>query len=62
LKVRVFPDELMADTHEPPLTAAERAAGEQFWRDGWAIEHERDAWRALLAGFLRPVPRGLPRP
>ena len=49
LKVRIYPDELMADTHEPPLTEDERAAGERFWRDGWAAENEREAWRALVA-------------
>jgi hypothetical protein len=55
LKVRIYPDELMADTHEPPLTEQERAAGIQFWRDGWAAERERDAWRALVT--LLPSPR-----
>jgi hypothetical protein len=55
LKVRVYPDELMADTHEPPLTAAERAAGEAFWRDGWDPANEGAAWRALVAQF--PAPR-----
>lgn len=55
LKIRVYPDELMADTHEPPLTAAERAAGETFWRDGWDPANEGAAWRALVAQF--PAPR-----
>jgi hypothetical protein len=55
LKVRIFPDELMADVHEPPLTKEERVAGEKFWRDGWAPEKERDAWRALVA--MCPAPR-----
>ena len=47
--MRVYPDDLMADTHEPPLTEEERAAGEKFWRDGWAPENEREAWRALVS-------------
>jgi hypothetical protein len=55
LKVRIFPDELMADTHEPPLTEEERAAGEKFWRDGWAPENEREAWSALVS--ILPAPR-----
>ena len=30
LRVRVYPDELHIDTHEPALMAAERAAGQAF--------------------------------
>ena len=55
LRVRVYPDELMADTHEPPLTEQERDAGIAFWRDGWVVENERHAWRALVS--LLPAPR-----
>jgi hypothetical protein len=55
LKVRIYPDELMADTHEPPLTEAEREAGLTYWRAGWQPENEKDAWRALVANS--PAPR-----
>lgn len=55
LKIRVYPDEIMADTHEPPLTVVERAAGERFWGEGWLIDREPGAWRALTSEF--PAPR-----
>lgn len=55
LKVRIFPDELMADTHEPPLTPKEREAGIAYWRAGWEAAGEREAWRLLVAQF--PAPR-----
>ncbi|HSJ04990.1 MAG TPA: hypothetical protein VK956_21125, partial [Verrucomicrobium sp.] len=54
LKVRIFPDELMADTHEPPLTVKEREAGVAYWRQGWDPAQERSAWRALIAQFPSP--------
>ena len=54
LKLRVYPDEIFADTHEEPLTPAELAAGTAYWaacKDGENVA----AWRDLLAG--RPAPR-----
>src|SRR6266516_6587339 len=54
LKLRVYPDELFADTHEQPLTAAELKAGTAYWtasKDGENLA----AWRDLLAG--RPAQR-----
>ena len=54
LKLRVYPDEIFADTHEEPLTPAELAAGTAYWaacKDGENLA----AWRDLLAG--RPAPR-----
>ena len=51
LWVRLFPDDLHADTHEPGLTAGEREWGEHFWREGWAPPAEADAWRQLAARF-----------
>ena len=55
LKVRIYPDELMANTHEPPLTEAERNAGITYWRRGWQPENEKDAWRQLVVAY--PAPR-----
>jgi hypothetical protein len=55
LRVRIFPDEIMADTHEPPLTAKEREAGLAYWRAGWDQGNEQDAWRLLVAQY--PAPR-----
>ena len=51
LWVRLFPDDVHADTHEPGLTAAEREWGEHFWREGWEAAAEADAWRQLAARF-----------
>jgi hypothetical protein len=49
LLVRVYPDALMADDHEPLLTAREVAAGQDYWRRVAADGGERDTWTALLA-------------
>ncbi len=49
LRVRVYPDEIAADSHEPELTPAERDAGVSFWTGGWDPAQEVEAWRALVA-------------
>ena len=50
LLVRVYPDDIFADTHEPELTDAEIADGQRFWTDAWPGDaQERLAWRALVA-------------
>ena len=54
--IRVYPDDLHVDAHEPGLTAAERAAGERYWASvvlaADATPKSRAArdlaWRALL--------------
>ena len=48
LLVRIYPDSILADSHEPLLTAAEADAGRAYWRRAFADGHERDAWTALL--------------
>lgn len=53
LKVRIYPDDLHVDDHEPDLSEEEAALGTSYWRsvrDGTA---EADAW-AVLAGRLGP--------
>ncbi len=35
LLVRIYPDEIFADTHEQALTQAEIDAGQQYWKDIW---------------------------
>jgi hypothetical protein len=47
LRVRVYPDEISADTHEPELTSEEIASGQAYWRAGWDPSREQEAWRAL---------------
>jgi hypothetical protein len=54
LRVRIYPDEILADAHEPELTAAEQTAGQQFWTAGWDPAKERAAWQALL-GTMSPT-------
>jgi hypothetical protein len=53
LLVRIYPDSILADSHEPLLTAAEVGAGRAYWQRVFrdSAEHdsaERDAWTALL--------------
>jgi hypothetical protein len=51
LLIRVYPDEIVADPHEPALTEVERALGEAYWRGVWSVPERRlDEWRKLLAG------------
>ena len=55
LKVRIFPDEIFADTHEPGLTADERADGNAYvaaMQTG--VDAEKDAWRLLVSRWAAP--------
>lgn len=62
LLVRVFPDTVHVDDHEPELTTSEVAAGRAFWEATWrggtsgtgAGDAERTAWQ-VLAGSLGPT-------
>src|SRR5215831_45490 len=51
LRVRVYPDKVHIDSHEPELTADELAWGHQFWDQTWKAssdgERARAAWRQL---------------
>src|SRR5215208_3337045 len=55
LLVRIFPDDLHIDTHEPDLTADEIRAGRRYWEAVWraapATEREVVAWDELALGF-----------
>ena len=49
LRVRIYPDEIVADSHEPELTDREREAGEAYWRAAVkAADGGREAWRQLV--------------
>src|SRR4029079_6791067 len=37
LRVRIFPDQIHADAHEPELTTAERDAGMAYWNSVFAV-------------------------
>ena len=51
LLVRIYPDQVHVDAHDPRLTPAEVAAGQGFWvadwRSGSDAERRGRAWRAL---------------
>jgi hypothetical protein len=50
LKIRVYPDEIMADLHEPQLTPAEFEAGKAYWQSSWQQGEHLAAWQTLTAG------------
>lgn len=51
LLVRVYPDQVHVDAHDPRLSASEIAAGAEFWRAQWRTgtddERAQRAWSAL---------------
>ena len=49
LRIRVYPDEILANSHEPGLTPAEKAAGSAYWAASAAGE-TLAAWRDLTTG------------
>jgi hypothetical protein len=48
LKVRVYPDAILANLHEPLLTEAERTYGEAYWARIAAGMAEADSWSVLV--------------
>jgi hypothetical protein len=55
LLVRVFPDDVHIDTHEPELTADEVVRGQRYWTEIWTSpEQDQAAW-ARLADFCGPA-------
>jgi hypothetical protein len=50
LQIRIFPDEILAQTHEPELTDEEWAAGRAYWTAGDSLA----SWAGLLAQFSAP--------
>lgn len=58
LKVRIYPDEIHADTHEEALTEQERDAGNFYWKERQSGTNEeekkakaRKAWSELVARY-----------
>ncbi len=58
LRVRVYPDKVHIDTHEPGLTADELTWGQHFWEQTWRAgndeERAKAAWRQLADRFDPP--------
>jgi hypothetical protein len=58
LRVRIFPDQIHIDAHEPGLTDAELASGQAYWRARFAAPdpatREGSPWEALC-GALGPA-------
>ena len=54
LLIRIYPDQVHQDTHEPELTAAEQDWGRHFWEQWWSAadpEAQTAAWTQLAARF-----------
>jgi hypothetical protein len=55
LRVRVYPDKVHADTHEPKLTEQELTWGKHFWEQTWRAGNDEEArklaWRQLADRF-----------
>jgi hypothetical protein len=74
LVVRVYPDDIHVDTHEPELTQAELAAGTAYWRAVWGAGPNQArldiAWTLILrqlkparaAWSVRALLPAVPRP
>ena len=51
LLVRIYPDQVHVDAHDPRLSAAEQQAGQDFWRTQWRtgdnVARQQRAWTML---------------
>ena len=58
LRVRVYPDQVHLDSHEPGLTSDEITWGRHFWEQTWRAgndeERRKAAWRQLADRFDPP--------
>jgi len=61
LLVRIYPDDIHVDTHEPELTVDEERWGQQYWQRIRAVpkgqssgEVKRQAWQQLAERFGSP--------
>ncbi len=55
LLVRIYPDDIHVNRHEPELTADEQTWGEAYWQSIFTVPASstaaQDAWRALVARY-----------
>src|ERR1035441_6174511 len=59
LLVRIYPDQISVDSHEPDLTAGEVADGKQYWNIVWRAGTTNDtpvraAWSSLVGTYHAP--------
>ncbi len=58
VRVRVYPDKVHMDSHEPGLTADELTWGQHFWEQTWRAGNDEErgkaAWRQLADRFDPP--------
>src|SRR5262245_49780580 len=58
LRVRVYPDKIHLDSHQPELTTNERIWGAQYWQQDWSAGSDQtaraDAWRLIADRFGAP--------
>jgi hypothetical protein len=53
LRIRVYPDEVLADPHDPSLTSAEQQMGAQYWSDVPTLGAAM-AWQRLVGTTAAP--------
>jgi len=55
LRVRVYPDQVHLDSHEPELTEQEKIWGQHYWEEDWRAGNDEEArqraWRQLADRF-----------
>jgi len=54
LRIRVYPDQVHLNAHEPELTDSEQRGGKWYWDQRWqgtGTEAALSAWRTLVKGF-----------
>lgn len=55
LRVRIFPDKVHLDSHEPELTTDEQTWGQHYWQQDWLAGSDTsaraDAWRQIADRF-----------
>jgi hypothetical protein len=51
LLVRIYPDEISADAHEPELSADEQTAGQAYWAAAQPNGEQLTAWQTLLLKY-----------
>ncbi|MEP6493008.1 MAG: hypothetical protein ABJF01_10050 [bacterium] len=55
LRVRVYPDKIHLDSHQPELSTDERAWGARYWQQDWSAGSNQtaraDAWRTIADRF-----------